>query len=730
MFAHPWDEGLDEAQLAAAAHGDGPLVVVAGAGTGKTRTLTARVASLLERGVPPERILLLTFTRRAADEMLSRAATLVGRSGIAGRLRGGTFHAVAHQVLCAWGEALGLQAGFSVLDQADAADVMDLLRDEHGLSGVEERAPTPAVLVDIYSRCINTGRPLGEVVAAHFPWCEPQQEAIAAVCKAYLDRKRERSQLDFDDLLLYWRAALTDERLGGRLSRAFEHVLVDEWQDVNGLQADIVRLLRPDGRGLTVVGDDAQAIYGFRGGDAARLDELAASLPDATVVRLERNFRSFQPILDVANEVRPPATSRCAAPLSAVPAGRRRAARAASGLATLGSATPVAGAQAPADLADGRRLTLRAARQGGQRPLFVRCYDAGTEARAVVERVLERHDRGRRLLDQAVLVRSGHQSDLVELELSARGVPYRKFGGLRFLEAAHVKDFLAVARLIANPADDLAWFRLLRLHEGIGPARARQLLGSLPPRSPSATPTWPEALSAAPPGSRAALAATFRGLAAAREAPTPGAKAESALSVLRPLLAAHFRDVAPRLNDLERLAATAATAVDLSSWLAALTLDPPASTSDFAGEPHLDDDYVVISTVHSAKGLEWPVVHLIHLVDGAFPSDMALRSREGLEEEQRLFYVAVTRARDELLLYCPLRMPHHRRGLDDRHSFAQQSRWLDEAVVNLLAVEEVGARPGGAGGMAGDEEEFYREAHGVRLRGAVAAALDLDHLWR
>jgi DNA helicase-2/ATP-dependent DNA helicase PcrA len=750
MFAHPWREGLDEAQLAAAAHGDGPLVVVAGAGTGKTRVLTARVASLLERGVAPERILLLTFTRRAADEMLSRAAALVGRGDIAGRLRGGTFHAVAYQVLCAWGEALGLQAGFSLLDQADAAEVMDLVRDEHGLSGTEERAPTPATLVEIYSRCVNTGRPLGEVVAADFPWCEPHREAIAAVCKAYLDHKRGRSQLDFDDLLLYWRAALTDERLSGRLSGAFDHVLVDEWQDVNGLQADIVALLRPGGRGLTVVGDDAQAIYGFRGGDAARLEELAASLPDATVVRLERNFRSFQPILDVANEVRPPAMSRGAVSLPGAAAGYRRAPGAASGHAASASAEPVIGAPAPlgalgdgwrgdgwrgdgwsaADLGGGSRVTLRAARQGGRRPLFVRCYDAGAEARAVVERILERHDRGRRLLDQAVLVRSGHHSDLVELELSARGVPYRKFGGLRFLEAAHVKDFLAVARLIGNPADDVAWFRLLRMHEGIGPTRARQLLASLTPKYPLATPSWSEALAAAPEVSRAALAATFRGLSTAREAGTPGAKAEGALSVLRPLLAARFLDVAPRLNDLERLAATAATAVDFSSWLAGLALDPPASTSDFAGPPQLDDDYVTISTVHSAKGLEWPVVHLIHLVDGAFPSDMALRSRQGLEEEQRLFYVGVTRARDELLLYCPLRMPHRRRGLDDRHSFAQQSRWLDEAVVNLLAVEEVSARPGGAVCVAGGESESCGGAQGAQLRPAVAAALNLEHLWR
>ena len=676
MFATAWDEGLDEAQLSAVVHGDDPLVVVAGAGTGKTRTLTARVANLLEGGVPPERILLLTFTRRAADDMLARAGAMAGRPELARRLRGGTFHAVAYQLVTAFAEALGLGPGISVLDPADAADVMDLLRDEHGLAGTEVRVPKASTLVELYSRCVNTRRPLADVVAADFPWCEPHVDAIGALCRAYVARKRQRGQLDFDDLLLYWRAALMDEHVGAQLSALFDHVLVDEYQDVNTLQVDIVRRLRPDGRGLTVVGDDAQAIYGFRGADAAHLHELAASLPSASVVKLERNFRSFQPILDVANRVRP----------------------------------------SPA----GPNLVLRSDRQGGRRPTLVRCHDAPAEARAVVGGILERHERGVRLCDQAVLVRAAHHSDLIELELTLRRVPYRKYGGLRFLEAAHVKDFLAAARLLDNPADDVAWFRLLRLHEGIGPARARQLLETLPPRRPEAVHAWAETVAAAPPPARIALSETLAALEGTRAERGSGRRAEGILGMLRPLVAGRYRGAAARLADLDRLVAAAGSAGDLAGFLAEVTLDPPVSTSDLAGPPHVDEDFVVLSTVHSAKGLEWPVVHLPHLVDGAFPSDMALRNPDGLAEERRLFYVACTRACDDLVLYSPLRMPHHRRGRDDRHSYAQVSRFLDAEVMALLALEDVvPARPGVRIG----------EAAGAPAPAAVAAAVDLDQLW-
>ncbi len=703
MFATAWDDGLDESQLAAVTHGDSPLVVVAGAGTGKTRTLTARVARLLERGVPPERILLLTFTRRAADDMLARAAAMTGHAELSRRLRGGTFHAVAHQFVAAFAGLLGLVGGFSVLDASDSADVMDLLRDEHGLAGREQRAPRASTLAELYSRCVNTRRTVAEVIASDYPWCEPHVEAVGKLCRAYVARKRAHQQVDFDDLLLYWRALL-DERLGTGIAQMFDHVLVDEYQDVNPLQVDIVTRLRPDGRGLTVVGDDAQAIYGFRGADAAHLHEMSSAFADCAVVRLERNFRSFQPILDLANRIRPDGGEAMGAPAAS---GRR-------GEPVTGRRSePVTGA-----------LVLRASREGGQRPSLLRCHDAASEARAIVDAILERHEPGRRLAEQAVLVRAAHHSDLIELELTARRVPFRKYGGLRFLESAHVKDFAATLRLLDNPTDDVAWFRLLRLHDGIGPARARQLLETLPPRRPTAVWQWAETAAAAPPACRVAVSDSLAALDAARGLTSAGERALAVLRLLRPLVTARYAEAAARLGDLEQLAAAAATRPDLASWLAEITLDPPASTSEVAGPPHLDEDYVVVSTVHSAKGLEWPVVHLPHLVDGAFPSDMALRSPRGLEEERRLFYVACTRARDELLLYSPLRMPHHRHAGDDRHSFAQRTRWLDASVMAVLRVEDeppprLAAAAPGVPSAADD-----------RVRAGIAAELDLEALWR
>ncbi|MCU1492365.1 MAG: UvrD/REP helicase [Acidimicrobiaceae bacterium] len=569
---------------------------------------------------------------------------------------------------------------------------MDLLRDEHRLTGIETRLPKPATLLDVYSRCVNTGRVVAEVVGSDFPWCEPHVDAISTLCRAYVTRKRERAQLDFDDLLLYWRAALCDEGIGAELAAMFDHVLVDEYQDVNALQVDIVRGLCPGGRGLTVVGDDAQAIYGFRGSDAAHLHALVATLPDARVLHLEQNFRSLQPILDVANHIRP---------------------------------APALGGAVPGTTASLRPLTLWASREGGGRPTFLRCYDAASEARAVVDRVLEHHEAGMRLSEQAVLVRAAHHSDLIELELTARHIPYRKYGGLRFIEAAHVKDFVATARLLDNPSDDVAWFRLLRLHEGIGPARSRKLLETLPPRRPVGPEAWAEAVAASPALARVALTATMVALNRARDLTGASARSEAILELLRPLVAARYTDAEARLGDLDRLAAAAAVTDDFAAFLAEVTLDPPVSSSDFAGPPHVDEDYVVVSTVHSAKGLEWRVVHLPHLVDGSFPSDMALRSSAGLAEERRLFYVALTRARDELHLYAPLRMPHHRRATDDRHSLAQHSRWLDDQLLALLAVQE---QPPPRKRLAPPRVD--PETGQIGQRRAAVAALDLDALWQ
>src|SRR5436305_6092671 len=397
-------DGLNEQQRRVATQHGGPLLVLAGAGTGKTRTLVARAAWLHgSQGVPANRILLLTFTRRAASDMLARAGARFDGSG--GRICGGTFHAIAHKIIRQHAESFSLPPQFTILDQGDATDLLDVLRPDHGLDGTGLRAPRAAACADIYTRCVNTGRPVSEVVTAGFPWCKPFTAQLAALFRAYTARKRARNLLDFDDLLLLWQAALADQGSGPVLRGMFDAVLVDEYQDVNAVQASIVRLLQPDGKQLTCVGDDAQAIYGFRGADPAHLRQLTADYPGLDIVRLHRNYRSRPGVLDLANLVRPSAP---------------------------GLDLTLTGDRGPGD--------------SGSAPLLVRCHDEATQAREICARVLDAHEDGTALRDQAVLVRAGHHSDILEIELTARKIPYVKFGGLKSTDTAHVKDFIATAR--------------------------------------------------------------------------------------------------------------------------------------------------------------------------------------------------------------------------------------------------------------------------------------------
>lgn len=631
-------EELDEQQLAAVEHGSGPLVIVAGAGTGKTRTLTARVARLLDGGVPPERILLLTFTRRAAAAMTTRAAALCGDPALGQRVCGGTFHAVGHRLIAELAPNVGLSE-VTVLDASDVVDLLDLLREEHGLAGASVRLPSTRALAEVYSRAINTGRPTREVMAAEFPWCNDHADAINALLRDFVARKRRRGLLDFDDLLLYWRALLADPATGDRLRARWDWVLVDEYQDVNRIQVDIVRLLRPDGSGLTVVGDDAQAIYGFRGADADHLLDLHAQLPGSRLVRLERNYRSTQEILDVANLVRPGELD----------------------------------------------LRLVADRDDRiSRPTLVSCESTDAEARLVADAVLAAHGDGHLLRDQAVLMRAGSHSHQLEIELTVRKIPFHKFGGIAYTNTAHVRDLLAALRLALNPTDELAWYRLLTRHRAIGKATARELTALLLEDSGEG---YAEVVAAAPAKARSALASTLAGLAQAQADTAPVRVAEHCLTVVRPLIRAAYPDWPRRLADIERLAATAAAQRDLRAFVAELTIDPPSSSADYADRPHLDEDYLTLSTIHSAKGLEWSAVHVLHVVDGALPSDMALSSDDGLEEEQRLFYVALTRARDSLRIYLPARMPTHPTSFGARHVLAKPSRFLTSAVLAAMDTE-------------------------------------------
>ncbi|KAB1657949.1 ATP-dependent helicase [Pseudoclavibacter chungangensis] len=641
MFDIDWRSGLVEEQLAAAEHDARPLVVAAGAGTGKTRTLTARVARLVESGVAPERILLLTFTRRAAASMTTRAAALCGDPSIGARLWSGTFHAVAHRVVVEHAQHLGL-LDVTVLDPGDVVDLVDLLREAHGLTGTGRRLPTSRTIADIGSRAVNTATPSREVMATHFPWALEFADEINALLRDYGARKRERGLVDFDDLLLTWRALLAHPDTGARIRARWDHVLVDEYQDVNSVQVDIVRLLRPGGDGLTVVGDDAQAVYGFRGADAGHLLALHDELPDATLVRLERSFRSTQAVLDLANVVR------------------------------------------PGDLP----IRLTAAREEqGARPRVVHCTNADDEAREVAEAVLTAHQDGTALREQAVLMRTGSHSDVLEIELRVRGIPFVKYGGIGYLDTAHVRDLLAAFRVTVNPADEISWFRLLTRHRAIGKATARTLAARLADIGTGWDERVEDLVAEAPPRARTALAATLGELALAGASDAVPEAVEACRRAVVPLLRAHYADWARRSDDIETLAGAAATQRDLRAFVADATLDPASASSEQASRPHLDEDYLVLSTIHSAKGLEWDAVHLLRAADGAMPSDMSLGTEDGLAEELRLFYVALTRARDELRVYVPARLPTHPTSLHARHVIAKPSRFLTPDA--LATVDEV-----------------------------------------
>jgi len=644
MFASQRE--LNARQREAATFGDGPLRVIAGPGTGKTTTLTARVEILLERGVAPERILLLTFTRRSAREIVSRVRALRGADQ-GRRVSGGTFHSVAHHTLRRHHAAVGLPAGFGVLDRGDAADLMDLVRGEMGILSRARRLPKKATLGALYSRTVNTGMPLADVMRENTPWCAESLDEVASIFTAFVARKRSLGLLDFDDLLLYWRVAAQDDALGEELGAAYDHILVDEFQDVNLLQLDVlVGLRRMDPR-LTIVGDDAQAIYGFRGATARFLLDAERYFNGLTTITLDVNYRSSGAILEVANAI-------------------------------------------AADAPEGFSSVLReeVPGTGASQPLLVHCADERDQSESVADRVLEFYEQGTALQKQAVLFRAAHHSGDLEIELARRRIPFIKYGGLRYLEAAHVKDLLAAFRLADNPRDEMAWFRLLQLLPGVGPAKARRAInelrdvdGKIPLSHGEIHRRWSGVVDVLPSDARE-MSRDLADALCGKELEPVEVHAERIRRAIAPLISSSYDDAVPRLEDLGALVLACAGTLRLSDVAAEQALEPPASTGDLAGPPMVDEDWLVLSTVHSAKGLEFDAVHVIHAADGNFPSDMSLGSPEGLEEERRLFYVAITRVRRNLAIYVPLRYHHHR--VRDDHSWAQPSRFLSESVRSTL----------------------------------------------
>ncbi|HEX8963948.1 MAG TPA: ATP-dependent helicase [Rhodocyclaceae bacterium] len=639
---------LNDAQREAAQFGTGrdhpdrdrPLLIIAGAGSGKTATLAHRVAHLIAQGADPGRILLLTFSRRAADEMTRRVARLLASSARhASALLpwSGTFHAIGARLLRDYAGRIGVDPGFVIHDREDSADLMNLVRHDLGFSAKARRFPMKGTCLAIYSAAVNAQSDLGGILQATFPWCAEWEAELRQLFLAYVEAKQSQAVLDYDDLLLYWAQMAAEPELARELGEQFTHVLVDEYQDTNRLQAAILLALKPDGRGLTVVGDDAQSIYAFRGATVRNILDFPQQFsPPAHRVTLEQNYRSTQPILAAANAVISLASERFT-------------------------------------------KDLRSHRASSQRPRLVSVRDEADQAAYAVEQILARREEGLKLKSQAVLFRAAQHSARLEVELTRRRIPFVKFGGLKFLEAAHVKDTLALLRWARNPRDRISGFRALQLLAGIGPKTAARVLDNVGAAAPGCALLAEQPV---PEGARVAWAEFARLIEALPEAKWPTAF-EAACAWYLDQMGRLFEDAEVRRADIEQLARIAAGYPDLERFLTELTLDPPDATSDQPGAPFRDEDYLILSTIHSAKGQEWKAVTLLNAVDGCLPSDLATGSAQEIEEERRLLYVAMTRAKDHLDIIVPQRFyVTQQAGLGDRHIYGGRTRFIPNSLVH------------------------------------------------
>jgi len=654
-------ESLNNAQRKAAGYGEpvpdaplkaGPLLVIAGAGTGKTNTLAHRVAHLVLNGVDPSRIMLLTFTRRAALEMRRRALeilrkalddTLGGKSqAVAQRLTWtGTFHSLGNRLLRHYAPQLGLDPSFTVIDRSDAADLMDQLRTELGFAAKEQRFPRKDTCLAIYSYRVNTQKPLGETLLQQFSWCQPWEQDLTKLYRSYVERKQKLALLDYDDLLLYWQVLVSEPKLAKHVASNFDHILVDEYQDTNALQARILDALKPDGSGLTVVGDDAQSIYSFRAAAVENILGFAQRYaPPAEVVPLGQNYRSTQMVLDASNALM---------------------------------------AEAPRQY----RKHLLAARGPGALPRFVSVDDLESQAEYVAQQILQRREAGVALRRQAVLFRTASHSDLLEIELTRRKIPFTKYGGLKFLEAAHVKDMIAVLRWADNPRNTLAMFRALQLLPGMGPVNARWTLDAITEAGGSMQAMRGVKVNSQSDRDYQRLVELMELL---RE---PGRPWPGQLRLVRewyqPHLERIFEHFHTRIGDLDQLEQLSQQFPSRERFLTELTLDPPNAASDLSGKAHQDEDYLVLSTIHSAKGMEWDTVFVLNVVDGSFPSEFATGKQQMVDEERRLLYVAMTRARNELCLLQPLKFPLTQQApRGDAHVYGGRSRFVTDKVLKCF----------------------------------------------
>lgn len=644
-------DALNPEQRRAVEHGVGahaprPLLVIAGAGSGKTNTLAHRVAHLILKGADPRRILLMTFSRRAASEMTRRVERIARK--VMGDKAGvmtdaltwaGTFHGVGARLLREYSERIGLDPAFTIHDREDSADLLNLVRHECGFSKTESRFPTKGTCLSIYSRCVNSEAPLEQVLGSSFPWCSGWATELKELFAAYVEAKQEQNVLDYDDLLLYWAQTMGDRALADDIGSRFDHVLVDEYQDTNRLQSSILFGLSPGGRGLTVVGDDAQSIYSFRAATVRNILDFPSQFsPPADIITLDRNYRSTQPILNAANAVIELAKERFT-------------------------------------------KNLRTERTSSIKPQLVTVRDENEQGRYIVERILENRESGTILKQQAVLFRTSSHSAPLELELTRRNIPFVKFGGLKFLDATHIKDMLALLRLVENPRDRVAGFRVLHLIPGVGPASAQRVLDHM---AEAADPFTALSNLPTPPRAGEDWNVFVQAVGNLRYSEWPS-DLERARLWYEPHLDRIHEDAETRRADLIQLEQIASGYPSRERFLTELTLDPPDATSDQAGVPTLDDDYLILSTIHSAKGQEWKSVYVLNVVDGCMPSDLGAGTSAEIEEERRLLYVAMTRAKDDLHLVVPHRFfTHGQQSQGDRHVYASRTRFIPERMLGLF----------------------------------------------
>ncbi len=662
-----------------------PLLIIAGAGTGKTNTLAHRAAHLLLKNVAPERVLLMTFSRRAAQELADRTKKIVSEANKQSNKPivnvhlpwMGTFHSIANKLLRKYGQTMGLDPNFTIIDRNDAADFLDVIRHELGLSTREKRFPKKSTCLKIYSRCVNSQLKLKVVLKDEFPWCDEWHDELTLLFRHYAEKKLEQNSLDYDDLLLYWYYLVDTPEIAQLIAKKFDHILVDEYQDTNLLQAGILLKLFPDGQGLTVVGDDAQSIYSFRSAEIDNIINFPQQFsPSAKVITLKLNYRSTQTILDLANEL-----------------------------------------LAQSKISYKKELISFHSKQSkvaAKKPQIVTVEDDSQQAKYIVETVLAERENGIALRDQAVLFRSGHHSDRLEIELSRHDIPFVKYGGLKFLEASHVKDFLALIKWIDNPKHQLSAFRVLKLLPGVGPSIAKKAIDYLQLNDFQ--------FSSLAHFSMPAAAINFWHDLTQLLSKTQSSKnnwpseMEQAKNFYQPLLEEIYEDAYARCGDLEQLTNMAQQFSRRETFISELTLEPPIASGDLNNDSHKDDDFLILSTIHSAKGQEWKNVFVLNVADGNFPNEYATDTPKGIEEERRLLNVAITRAKQSLHLIQPLKywVPEQPK-YGSKHVYGAKSRFLTTAVCQQLEtcfypkISQNAAEPSAKYSVLGDIQSKIRQ---------------------